>query len=232
VAGAERYLSTFVFIGRNRDQSYAVHLMAQGATQVISNDSINELLNTEYSQAELEGANSYSYNWKGVQIVGWNLPRHSIEFSNGNWHYRDSNLDATTQGPWNGRNITFAHGRYYVGSNTDGNIGKLVDTPSEYGNNVEYEILTFVRSIKESYFSPSSLTLDLLTGENGTTIGLAVSEDGRGFSDFHYRTLYETGEYNRIVQWAGGLGQYESYMGVKLRGTGSVRLSIEAAEIE
>ena len=230
-SGIVRYKSSFMFIGRDRDQSYAVHLMGQGSTQVISNDSIGELLNTEYTKSEIESANSYSYTWKGVQIVGWNLPRHSIEFSGSGWAYRDSNLDSTTVGPWDGRSVVFAHGRYYIGNRTTGQIGKLVDDPAEYGNDVEYELQTFVRDMRSAYFSPSQLTLDLLTGQNATTIGLSVSDDGVRFSNFHYKTLYETGAYNRIVEWAGGLGQYESYMGIKLRGTGSVQLSIEGAEI-
>lgn len=232
VAGIERFQSSFMFIGRNRDENYAIHLMTQGTTKIVSNDSINELLNDEYTSSELEGSNSFSYIWKGHQLVGWNLPRHTIVTVDGSWIYLDSDLEINNTHMWNGRHITFAHGRYYIGDKTTGKIGKLVVDPNEYGDDVQYELLTFARFGRDAYLSVASLELDALTGINDTTIGLSIGRDGRAFSDFSYRDLQDKGVYNRRVRWGGGLGTYESFMGVRIRGTGQVAFTLETIIIK
>jgi len=231
VSGIERYKSSFMFIGRERDQGFAIHVMASGGTKVVSNDAIGELLNDEYTQPELEGVNSFSYIWKNKLIIGWNLTRHTIIYCDGSWAYLDSNLDIDKTRIWNGRFVTFAHGRYYIGDKATGKIGKLVNDPSEYGSDVQYQMDTFVRSPRDSYFSPQAFEIDCLTGQDGTTIGLSLSRDGRFYSKFQYRNLRATGDYSKRIRWSGGLGTFESFMGVRLRGTGSVRLSIEGAEM-
>lgn len=230
VSGIERYLSTFMFIGRSRDQSYAIHLMQQGSTQIISNEAINELLN-DYTKDELLSVNSFSFVWLEHYFVGWNLPRHTIVFVDGNFVFFDSNLNGNTIGPWRGRSITFAHGNYYLGDRSTANIGRLSSSPDEYGSPYEWELKSFIRGNRESYFSLSQMTVDILTGNYPSTIGLAVSRDGRVFSDHLYKSLGNVGEYNRIVQWAGGLGVYESLMSFKLRGTGDAKISIEGVDV-
>ncbi len=229
VSCLERYRSSFVFIGRDREQNYAVHLMLAGETKIISNPAINELLNTRYTKQQIQDANSYIYNWKGVYIVGFNLPDITIEYGAGEWHYRNSGNDNTIYSQWRGKGVTFAYGRYYCGNSISSTIGRLAFT---FGSH-ESEIRTFVRSGKKRYFSISSATLDCLTGQQdisgARTIGLSVSSDGIAWSDFEYVDLGESpGDYNAIVQWAGGLGQYESFMGIRIRFTARISLTVEA----
>lgn len=232
VSGIERYLSSFMFIGRNRDQSYAIHLMVQGATEKVSNEIVDELLNREYTKTELQDANSFSFKWLGHQFVGWNLARHTIVYTGGGFVFFDSNLDNTIEGPWRGRNVAFAHGFYLVGDNKTTNIGLLDESQSEYGEDIEHEIRSYVRSGKGSYFSLSEMVLDCLTGYGPKSIGLSLSKDGRGFTKYNYKSLREIGEYNKTVKWAGGLGQYESLMAFKLRWTGNVTFSLEGIEVK
>ncbi len=229
VSCLERYRSSFVFIGRDREQNYAVHLMLAGETKIISNPAINELLNTRYTKQQIQNANSYIYNWKGVYIVGFNLPDITIEYGAGEWHYRNSSNDGTIYNQWRGKGVTFAYGRYYCGNSTSGTIGRLAFT---FGSH-ESEIRTFVRSGRKRYFSISSAILDCLTGQEDATgdrtIGLSVSSDGRAWSDFEYVDLGKSlGDYNAVVQWAGGLGQYESYIGIRIRFTARISLTVEA----
>ena len=230
IGGGVRYLGTFAFIGKNRDEGYSIHVMQSGAAPSIANDAINELLNTEYTFGELKSANSFSYQWKGVQLIGWNLTNHTIAFVNGEWINIDSTLDPKVTGPWDGKGVTFAYDKYHVGHRATGQIGTLSDTPGEYGEKVEYELSTFIRAPRDSNFSLRAVEVDLLTGQGGTTIGMSLSRDGGLYSDYIYRSLAETGERNHRVRFAGGLGRYESYCGLKLRGTGNVRLSIESIE--
>jgi hypothetical protein len=229
VSGMQRYRSSFMFIGRDRDESYGIHLMSSGSTEIISNEAINEILNNASSD-ELENADVFSFNWSQHQFVGWNVGRKTIVFVDGNWVFMDSNLDATTNGPWDGTAVVFAHGRYYCGDRLTGNIGKLSDDPGEFGSNMEYSIKTFARTKRLQYFSVPELTLDSLTGQAGSTIGLSLSRDGYHYSDFHYKNLGVTGDYNRVIKWSGGLGVYENFMGIEIRGTGSVKISIEGLQ--
>lgn len=230
VSGIERYKSSFMFIGRDRDQSYAIHLMAQGSTQIMSNEAINELLNS-YSKSDLLSVNSFSFVWNKHYFVGWNLPDKTIVFVDGNFIYFDSVLDPEIIGRWTGRSVTFAHGRYYLGDNIGGRIGKIVDSPLEYNQKVEYELKSFIRSQKESYFSISEMVVDCETGVGDSQIGLSLSRNGRAFGDYHYKSLRDIGDYNAIIKWAGGLGVFESLMSFKIRGTGDFKLSIEGVYV-
>jgi len=232
IGGGIRYLGTFAFIGNTRDQGYSINIMQSGQAPAISNSAINELLNTEYTSGQLKDANAFSFQWKGAQVIGWNIAPYTIAYIGGNWIYFDSSLDALTTGPWNGKYVTFAYNRYYVGHRTTGQIGSLTDTPGEYGAQVEYELCTFVRSTKNSYFSLRALEADLLTGQDDTTIGLSLGRDGVANDDFTYRNLLATGNYNHRIRWGGGLGTYESFCQIRMRGTGNVKLSMEALEAD
>jgi hypothetical protein len=232
VSGLQRYKSSFMFIGSDRDQAYAIHLMGSGSTTAVSNDTINELLNDHYTKTELELTDSFSYSWKGLQVIGWNLARHTIVNVGGNWAYLCSDIGLSDHHKWRGKGICFAHGRYFAGDKVDGNIGQLVNDPTEYGLSTQYMVQTFARFPKGSYSSIKSLELDCLTGENATTIGLSLSKDARSYSKFQYRNLQSTGNYNRRIRWAGGLGRFESFMGIRIRGTGDIKLSIENLVIE
>lgn len=230
VSGGIRYLGTYAFIGKNRDESYSINIMQSGMSPAISNSAINEMLNNNYTTEELEAVNSFSFQWKQSQFIGWNLPDITICFVDGNWVYLDSNLDATKQGPWTGKSVVFAYGKYYVANSITDDIGNLSDTQGEYGVNTEFELKTFIRSTRDSNFSLKAIELDLLTGQNSTTIGLALSRDAITYSGFNYKDLGVTGNYNHRIRWGGGLGRYESFAGVKIRGTGQVRLATEGMD--
>ena len=233
VAGGSNYKNTYVFIGRAKDQDYAIYAIAgQGREEKISNAAVTEDLN-DLTQAEVEAAIVNRFTWLGQEIVAWTVATRTFAFIGGEWIILDSVLNGDEYGPWRAKGVAFAYGRFYIGDRSSNNIGKLADIASEYGTDVEAQLDTFYRGPRNSYFSPSSLEVDVLTGQNGSTIGLSLSKDGRLKSDYFYESLGVTGDYDKRVKWEppGGLGEYENYMGISLRFTGQVQFSAEALDV-
>lgn len=227
-AGGVRFANTYCFIGRQRSQSYAIYVKETGGAQEISNAVVNEDLNG-YTKEQIEAVRVNRFKWYGKELLAWSFHDKTYVFCEGNWIFMDSDLNGTEAGPWRVNGVAFANGKYYVGDRETGNIGVLSESPSEYGEQIEYQFDTYVRAQRGQYMTPSSLEADVLAGQNATTIGLSLSRDGRIRGDYHYRGLGSTGHYQRRIRWnpSGGLGRYESYMGISIRGTGKVQFSAE-----
>lgn len=228
VSGGSRYRSAYVFIGRDSQQSYAIFAV-EGQSQPVqlSNSAVTEDLNN-YSKSEIESARVNRFKWLDKEIVAWTVSDRTYCYVDGKWIFMDSVINGTESGPWRVNGVAFAYGRYYVGDRSTNNIGKLSSAPSEYGESIEYQIDTFLRSSRGSFMTPRGLEVEVLTGQNGGSIGLSLSKDGRIRGDYSYRSLGAAGEYQRRVRWFGGLGQYESFMGISIRGTGQIQFSMEA----
>lgn len=234
VSGGSRYKGTYVFIGRDRQQDYGIFaIVGQGQAEQISNPAVTEDLNN-FTQAEIEAARVNRYKHLGVEFIVWSIGDYSYSFYDGNWIFQDSNLNGTEAGPWRVNGVAFAYGRYYVGDAETNNIGRLSSVATEYGSDVEYQIDTFYRTPKGDHFAPSKVEVDVLTGQNGSSLGLSLSKDGRVKSDYSYRNLGIVGDYQKRIRWqpSGGLGYFESYMGISLRGTGAVQFSLEAINVD
>ncbi len=228
VSGGTKYRSAYVFIGRDSQQSYAIFAMeGQGQPIQISNAAVTEDLN-EYTQAQIEAARVNRFKWLDKEFVAWTIGDRTYCFVDGNWIFLDSDLNGSEAGAWRVNGIAFAYGRYYVGDSETNNIGKLTSSPSEYGDSVEYQLNTFLRSQRGSFLRPRGLEIEVLTGQDSSTIGLSLTKDNRVFGDYFYRALGNTGDYQKRVRWFGGLGQYENFMGISLRGTGQVNFSMES----
>lgn len=240
LSAATLFAPSFAFIGKQRGESYSIRIMGQGNAPRISNNAIDELLFT-YTVDELQSAIGASYEWKGSPILLFRLPRHTICFNAGNWFFQESGINgADASNPWTGNYITFAYGKYHVGDGTTNRVGTLEDIPTEYDEEVEFSMDTFIRAPRDSHFSINSLELDCLAGQKLVegTIGLTVSEDGFIWKTGTtlWRGLGETGAYSRRVAWIepGGLGSYENFCGVRLRSTAPLSFSQESinADIE
>lgn len=229
VSGGTRFADTFAFIGKPRDQSYAIYVMGSGAAQQISNPVVTEDINA-FTDEEIEACKVNRFKWYGMEFLCFSIADRTYVFCNGNWLFMDSDLNGTEAGPWRANGVSFANGKYYVGDRHSNNIGILTKIPSEYGENIEYQLNTFLRTERGENMRPKMVEVDVLTGQNATTLGLALSRDGRVSHDYHYRSLGRTGEYQRRVRWhpSGGLGRFESYMGMSLRGTGQVNFGAES----
>ena len=80
-----------------------------------------------------------------------------------------------------------------------------------------------------------ALEIDGLAGQDSpeATIGLSVSDDGKLYGDFFYIGMGEIGEYQRRVEWelTGGLGDYENFMGIKIRTTESDEIATHGLNV-
>jgi hypothetical protein len=231
VSAKTRFLSTFAFLGRRRGEGFRFYAMGSGDAQPISNEAIDELINEQYTLKELQQGYAERFEYKGHEVIVFNLARHSLGFSNGAWFYLDSTIDGKPS-PWRVKGISHAYGKYICGDAATNNVGVIGNVSTEYGGKVESEIQTFIRGERNAYFSVKNIEADCLVGQSAIegTIGLSISRDGRTWSDYHYRGLGKQGQYSRLVKWqfAGGIGTFENMCGIRLRTTADVNLPLEA----
>lgn len=235
VAAKTRFSNTFAFLGRKREEGFRFYAMGSGVAQGFSNPAIDELINEEYTLDELKTCTAERYEYKGYEVLSFTLPRHTLSFANGEWFYQDSSIDGTTS-PWRAKGISHAYGKYLCGDRIEGRVGTIDPANGEYGQDFEFELQTFARTERNAFFKVAKLELDCLVGVSDTEekIGAAISRDGQRFGDFFYKSLGTTGDYSRLVRWQppGGIGQFESFMGIRLRSTAKPNFSIESLSFE
>lgn len=235
VAAKVRHMNTFAFLGRERDQGYKIYLMGAGSAQPISSEAINEILNEEYTEDELKACSAESFEHKGHKVLAFTLARHTLCFANGAWFFMDSKVDQQVS-PWRAKGITHSFGRYICGDRESGEIGVLEPVTTEYGADIEFEIKTFAKNHRESFFSVSSIMLDCLVAQSteSESISLSLSKDGYKWTQFFARELGKAGNYQKLVKWEppGGLGFYESFMGIRIRSSANARFSLEALQFK
>lgn len=237
VSALVRVRTTFAFIGRRRDEGYKIYVMTNGDAQPISNSTIDEILNEELNRLQVESAGVDSFEWKGNDILVFTVGVYtwSYCFETNSWSYVNSQINSALTGVWEGKGIVNAFGRYIVGNRFNSNIGALTAITTEYGQDVQWEIQTYVRGERETYFGVSNIQLDVLNGQKLTEerIGLKISRDGELWPmDWYYRPFSTTGLYQNQIKWMppGGMGNYENYMGIRIRSTADVRIGMESLQ--
>lgn len=242
VAGHTFYANTFVFLGKDKDNNFGIFAIGSGEATRISNPAVDELLNETYTVAELQTCIAQRLQWKGEDIAVFRLPRHTLNFNGAGWWFSASITTFTERQEtgnklktWRVNYITHCYGEYYVGDVDTNDIGILDDIATDYGDDVEYGFDTFARFARGSYFTVRSLEIDGLAGQASPqrTIGLSVSEDGLTYGDFFYIGMGNTGQYQRRVEWElqGGLGDYENFMGIRIRTTAPVEIATEGLNV-
>ena len=235
VTARARYKDTFVFLGKDRKGSFGFHIMSTGDAPKISNPAIDEILNEEYTQAELETCLSQRFTWKGVDMVAFRLPRETLLFYGSGWSHIQSNIDnADELQPWDVNHLAFSYGRYLTGSAVSTEIGVLTTSNTEFGNKIERQIDTFIKADANAYFGVDSLFLRVTTGSSGLleapTVGLEISRDNLTFGPQVFRGLGKAGKTQQQLTWYGGLGVFESYMGIRLRTTADVKFALDGLQ--
>jgi hypothetical protein len=245
VSGKTTFATSFVFLGKDKDNNYGFFIMGSGEAQRISNPSVDELINSFYEPEQLKQCTASRLQWKNQDIAVFRLPFHTLAFNGVGWFFIRSiatweekfflEEDFKT---WRANYITHCYGEYYVGDVQTDNVGILDEVATDYGEDVTYGFDTFFRGAPESYFTAKSLNINGLTGQAETgqperTIGLAVSDDGYTFGDFFFVGLGETGQYRREISWElpGGLGTYSDFMGIRIRTTAPVEISAEGLDV-
>ncbi|MEE8289715.1 MAG: packaged DNA stabilization protein [Nitrosomonadaceae bacterium] len=238
VAGRVLFADTFAFLGRLRNGSYGFHTMGQGRAPRVSNPAVEEILNEQYTLEELEQCVGMRYKWKGYEVLSFSLSRHTFCYSSGNWFFQESFINGgNPKASWRGLHLLNAYGVYLIGDKFGQNIGTMVDGKQDYGEDIEREIVTFVRSPRDDYFSIATLTWDCLVGtgsDETDTIGISVSQDGIVYGPQINIGLGDLGNYRKQIRWVipGGLGTYENFMGLRTRVTAPVDFAADALQVD
>jgi len=85
-----------------------------------------------------------------------------------------------------------------------------------------------------AFSSPTQVVIPGGASEPDWRVGLSVSQDGVVFGPEIYRPLGHFGNYNQRMQWRGpgGLGRYESFMGIRLRTNAPVEFSVDSLWVD
>lgn len=238
VGGKAFYGNTVIFLGKDKDQNFGAFILGSGDAPRVSNDAIDELLNEEYTVAELETCIVQRFEWKGVDYAIFKLPRHTLYFNGQAWAFFNSIATSNEKQllgqefkTWRAQYITHCYGEYFVGDQETASIGNLTDTDSDYGDDIDKIIQTFARDQRGTYFTAKLLEMDGVTGQltPEQSISLSTSRDGIQFGPRYFIDFGNLGNRTRRMMWQlpGGLGDYESFMGIRLQTTAPIEIASE-----
>ena len=216
------YTSSFLFLGREKDQDFGFYAIGPGTTVKISNAFIDQILST-YAPEELEECVPGRIKWRGYDIATFSLARDAFGFLKGNW-FRLETLVAGVSKPWVGGFITQFNGIYFTASKKK--MGKFEDVDEDFGESVTRVIEIGFKHPNNERFSCQSIEIGISQGFNPLvgTVALFMSRDNVLYGPAIYRDLGNIGEYSKKLAWneAGGLGNYDGFMGIRIYTTQDV----------
>ena len=232
VGGIVEYGGSFLFIGREKDQSPGVYGLSPGGMTKISNDFVDALL-VHYSQEELRNVIANRFRWSGYEIASFVFPESSLFFMNGNWIVTDCN-DGEISLPWCAGFITEFEGEYF--STSGDNFGRLSNVNTDFGKPILRVIETAFEQEDNDWMTCQSVGLGISQGFNENNsegergaIGIAMSRDNVIYSAPLYREAGSVGQYSTHLDWTypGGLGSYDGFMGVRITTTGDLAFACD-----
>lgn len=218
------YGTTFLFIGRKKDQGFGIFSIGQGTAPKISNAAIDLILDG-YTENELSNAVGARFVWRGYDIATITLASDSFGFFNGNWFLLDTIVSDISM-PWRGGFIAQFEGEYFTAS--VGNIGKLARINTDNGNAVTKIIDIGFEQEDGDFFTCQTIGIDISQGfissSSDRTVGLFMSRDNVLYGTGLFRSLGAIGNYDRHLEWnlPGGLGMYDGFMGMRIYTTQDV----------
>lgn len=230
-----RWGDGFSFIGREQGQGFYVYIVKDGLKKDISNSAVNELLNQDYTEAELVDARGERYQWNGLDVLVFHLKRHTICYHNGEWFFQQSGVTGyTDSAPWRARWIFNWRGYYWCGDEEDGRIGRLVETDTEYDEPIQRVLETYFRTNqRESHFSLSAMDLDIVAARGGEgRVGLALSRDARLYGPTMWRDVPKGYADRLTFNYPGGLGSFPSHAGIRLSLTDQAKFATDSLTVE
>ena len=232
IGGILEYNLTFLFVGREKDQDLGIYSIGQGHAPKISNEYIDTILRS-YTIDQLKTVVSSRFKWNGYDIATFTFPNHSFGYLGGFWFELSTQLN-NEQGVWQGGYIQHYKGKYYTAYNDK--IGVLADVTTDYGQNFERGLILGFESEDNADFSLQSLTLNISQGfnDNAGSVFLSLSRDGVLYPNKFARETGRIGEYDKKLFWnyAGGMGYYKGFVGVKLWTTEKIDFSATKLTID
>lgn len=227
IGGLLEYNNSFLFIGNEKDQGPGIYSIVQAGATKISNERIDLLLST-YTEDELSDAKTMRFNQRGYDLAIFKLSRDSFGFLNGNWFTLDTVIDDISR-PWDADFITEFENMYFVGS--DNKFGKLEKINTDFGERITRIIDVGFEQEDGNFFSCQSIELGISQGFNSApgSVAIFMSRDNVQYGPPLFRSTGDVGQYQNKLTWntAGGLGNYDGFMGVRFYTTDDIDFSCD-----
>ncbi len=212
------YSDAFLFIGREKDQDFAIYALAPRQAVKISNQVIDLIL-SEHTQDQLAEAVGTRFRWRGFDIAVFTIGQTTVGIMGEDWFFLETVNDLGVSGKWGGGFVTQFQGEYFTAF--EDRIGKLVKVAADYGNpHIKTIDIGFLDENNES-FSCQSIEIDVTQGfeSDPGTVGLFMSDNNIEYGPGYFRDLGALGAYGEHLEWnlPGGLGLYDGFMGVRLQ---------------
>lgn len=170
IGGLQEYGTTFLFIGREKDQGPGIYALGAGSAERISNERIDLLLST-YTLDELAACIPGRVKWRNNDWATFTLARDSFGFLYGNWFILESR-DGADSNPWEAGFIVQFGGIYYT---FFGNIiGQFEPINTDYGETVTRALAFGVEQTDMKFFTAQSLQLGISQGFNPYSVETVV----------------------------------------------------------
>lgn len=234
IGGLVEYGDTFLFIGKEKDQSFGIYAIGQGTAPKISNERIDEIL-SQHTQEELAEAIPGSIKVQGHFLATFQLRRSSFGFYKGEWFLLDTVFNGVSS-PWGGGFIAQLNGQYFTAfQDTIGVFDETLNT--DYGERVTRSIKMIFIQEDGNWFGCSRMELgisqgftpDKTNGDKTGSIALITSRDGVLFGPEVFRELGALGDYQARLIWR-RIGRFNSFMAVEFRTTQDVNFSVAYVE--
>ena len=162
------------------------------------------------------------------------MPRHTLVYY-GDWSLWQTGVTGPeVDSTLTFNNLVFAYGFIWTGDVVSNNIGVLVDKATDYGNDNEFLIETYVRGQPREEIEIDRVYLQCTQGQknDNDSIAFSVSEDGRHYGPEVWERLAGIGDYSREVSWGSPVGDFDNYAGMRFRWTGSISVNTDAASFD
>jgi hypothetical protein len=190
IGGMLEYNKTFLFIGRDKGQSFGVYSITPGNALKVSNEAVDEILGT-YTLAELGEAIPGRIFFHGYDLATFQLRNHSFGYYAGSWFRVDTQFEGVAS-PWGAGYITQFGGKYYTAFSTL--FGAFEEINTDYLNPIN-KILEFGFKVADNkWFSMSALRFGISQGFN-KRINVAITsvESGTGgLAQFNFTPALNT----------------------------------------
>lgn len=199
--------SSFFMVGGGVNESPAVWQYAGGQYTKVSTYAIDFLL-SELTDDELEDVFAMTYGEEGHYFIIFTLPTKTIcyDLATQKWSERNSVIDEE-ETRWRVNSIITAYGLLLVGDVQDGRIGQMsLDILKEYDDNIIRLFTTQPFSNRGDEIVSSMIELTMESGAGNFDVpdpvaSMAVSADGKTFSNERVRKIGKKGQYNRRIVW-------------------------------
>lgn len=226
------YGDDFAFLGQGTQGGYGFYAYSTKASK-ISNETVDEIINRDYSERELRNLESTYFEWEGTPVVVFLLPRHTFVFYGSGWALWQTGVSGQEVKTWRTNNVAFCYGYYWSGDSLDGSFGNLVYDNMEFGQPVESLIETYINFGANANSVVKNIYLDVTTGTSpDSRLSMTVSKENKFFGPAIWQDLGKTGDYTKTIRLGPPVGKFNRFMGLRVQWYGSVSINVDGVQFD